>query len=93
LAAIEVAGRQETIRFGQRLLQALAFLPEVSRQPLISVVAWACPAAYITEITATATSAAATTDAVASTARFRRANLRNRYYADGGHACTGSSSR
>ena len=34
-----------------------------------------------------------TTDAVASTALFRRANLRKRYHADGGHACTGSSAR
>ena len=38
-------------------------------------------------------SAAATAAAVANTPLFRRANFRNRYHPDGGHACTVSSFR
>jgi len=40
-----------------------------------------------------ATTASATATAVTTALRFRRANLRERYQPDGGHACTGSSSR
>ena len=37
------------------------------------------------------TPATATTEAVINAALLRRANFRNRYHADGGHASTGSS--
>src|SRR5262249_46133947 len=40
---------------------------------------------------AVSTTARATTDAVSNPRLFRRANLRNRYQVDGGHASTGSS--
>src|SRR5262249_33595779 len=49
--------------------------------------------ALIARPTATSTSAAATTVAIANATLFRRANLRKRYAADGGPASPGSSSR
>ena len=93
LAAVEVADRQQTVRFGQRCL-------EIARQGGDLLGRLRLCEGEVTLAVGVEDGEhrhghqrRRHHDAVASAARFRRANFRNRYHADGGHAWTGSSVR
>ncbi len=82
----------------QRLLRALVASSSACSISRLSL-AWCTERSRVLQPTLPATTpttssaAKANTVAVASARLFRRANLRKRYHADGGQACTGSSCR